>query len=364
MINNYLLSTAIFFIFILGMSCTKDRPADSVPMLDTAVVNATNRVLIVNEGQFMQNNSSLSIYDPHSQKVVNNVFSEVNNVPLGDVANSAVQFGNSIYIVINNSGKIYVADSKTLVHKTTIIGLDSPREILFVSKTKAYVSDLTAKGLHILDLQTNTVSGFINTDNGNRQFHQHCAETMLMLGNRVYACSWSYGDVLLVIDPVADKLIDSIKVPKQPNSIVADRDGKLWAVSDGGYEGSPFGYEPPALTRIDPVTLQIEAVFRMAHGTSASQLCISRNGDSLFFLNSGVVKMSIYDDAIPRAPIIPASKRWYSLAASPESDELYCADAIDYAQNGVVYRYSTGGAVIDSFYAGVNPGFYCFGTAK
>lgn len=358
----YLQSAQLVILGLMfGLSCTKSKPENDNNILDTAVLSASNRIVIVNEGQFMQNNSSLSVYDPLSHKVVNNAFSAVNNVPLGDVANSASIFDRSIYIVINNSGKIYVADSKTLVHQTTITGLDSPREILFVSPTKAYVSDLSARGLHIIDLQTNTVSGFISTDNGNKQFQQHCVETMLLSGKWVYACSWSYGDAVLVIDPLSDKLVDSIILPKQPNSIVADRDGKLWVLSDGGYEGSPFGYDAPALTRIDPVTRQVESVFRMAHGTGASQLGINRSGDTLFFLNNGVVKMSVYDREIPQRQLITNTKRWYSLAVSPDADELYCADAIDYAQYGVVYRYSTGGAVIDSFYAGVNPGFYCFG---
>ena len=358
---------AIVFIItglLLSFSCTKNKPADEHNTLDTTIIGASNRILIVNEGQFMQNNASLSVYDPITQKVVNNAFSAVNNVPLGDVANSAAIFGGKLYIIINNSGKIYVTDSKTLVHKATISGLDSPREILFVSASKAYVSDLSARGMHIVDLQTNTVTGFIRTDNGNKQFKQHCVETMLMAGSWVYACSWSYGDAVLVIDPATDQLVDSIKVPKQPNSMVTDRDGKLWVASDGGYAGSPFGYEAPALTRIDPATRQVEAVYRMAQGTAASQLSINRGGDSLFFLNNGVVKMSVYADELPQTRLIANNKRWYSLAVSPDADELYCADAIDYAQNGVVYRYSTGGAVIDSFYAGVNPGAYFFSNAQ
>ncbi len=308
----------------------------------------------------MQNNASLTVYDPATRQVMNHAFGNINQVPLGDVANSAAVNGNSIYIVINNSGKLYIADRNSLVHKATITGLDSPREILFVSQIKAYVSDLAAKGIHIIDLETNSLTGFVSTDNGNTQFAQHCVESMMLANGLVYASSWSYGDAILVIDPATDQLIDSIKVPKQPNSLVLDRDGMLWTTSDGGYEGSPFGYEAPALTKINLDTRTVEAVFRMNTGTSVIQLTINRTADSLFFMNNGIVKMSISDKSIPVERLITNEKLWYSLAVSPFADELYCADAIDYAQNGVVYRYSTGGALIDSFYAGVNPGFFCF----
>lgn len=358
--NNILFLSVFALIILTSTSCTKDNNKNNSEPTDTTALRSVNKVFVVNEGQFMQNNSSLSIYDPSTGTVMNNGFATVNQVPLGDVANSASILGDLIYIVVNNSGKIYIADKHSLVHKATITGLDSPREILFISDTKAYVSDLYAKGIHIIDLTTNTVSGFINLDNGNKQFVQHCAESMLAADGLIYASSWSYGDAVLVIDPSSDQLIDSIKVPKQPNSIVLDKDGKLWATSDVGYEGNPFGYEAPALTRINLQTRTVEAVYRLSIKASATQLSINKTKDSLFFLSAGIVKMSIYDKAVPTERIIDGNKLWYSITVSPFADEFYCADAIDYAQNGVVYRYTTGGTVIDSFYAGVNPGAYCF----
>ena len=40
--------------------------------------------------------------------------------------------------------------------------------------------------------------------------------------------------------------------------------------------------------------------------------------------------------------------------------DSYVADAIDYQQQGIVYRYSSEGELIDEFYVGIIPGAFCW----
>ena len=64
-------------------------------------------VFIVNEGNFLYDNASLSFYDYTSGEVQNNIFFKANQIPVGDVAQAITFSGTTGYIVINNSAKIY-----------------------------------------------------------------------------------------------------------------------------------------------------------------------------------------------------------------------------------------------------------------
>ncbi len=70
--------------------------------------------------------------------------------------------------------------------------------------------------------------------------------------------------------------------------------------------------------------------------------------------------MSIYDQELPDNPTINEETRnYYALGVDPTRNEIYISDALDYNQNGIVFRYSASGDFISSFEAGIIPG--CFG---
>ena len=68
---------------------------------------------VINEGNFTVGNASLSFYNYDSAKMTNNLFYKVNGVPLGDVATSMSFHRNLAFIVVNNSGLIYIIDRNT-----------------------------------------------------------------------------------------------------------------------------------------------------------------------------------------------------------------------------------------------------------
>ena len=275
-------------------------------------------LFILNEGNFQYGNATLSYYDPAARKVENEVFYRANAMRLGDV-------------------------------KGRITNLTSPRYIHFVSDTKAYVTQIWDNRIFIVDPSRYEVTGYIvcpdmNTESGS-------TEQMAQYGKYVYVNCWSYQNRILKIDTETDEVVGELTVGIQPNSLVKDRNGKLWTITDGGYEDSPYGHERPALYRIDAETFAVERKFEFPIDGSPSEIKINGAGDTLYWIDDDIWRMSVDDDRLPVRPFIESEgTKYYGLTV----------DAIDYRQQGAIIRYSADGEEIDRFRAGITPGAFCW----
>ena len=316
---------------------------------------AEQGLFIVNEGNFTYGNASLSFYDPAANSVENDVFGRANGIKLGDVAQSMTLHDGRGWIVVNNSGIIFAIDIDTYQVTAAIYGFTSPRHIHFLSDAKAYVTDLYSPRIAVVDPQTCTISGYIDTG-GHRS-----TEQMVQWGRYVFTNCWSYDNTVLVIDSVEDRVVGEIEVGIQPTSLAMDCNGKLWVITDGGYEGSPYGCEAPALYRIDAATQTVEHEFRFSEGEHPWSLCIDGDGAVLYFINDAVWRMNVTDLSLPASPFIESRGTiYYGLAVDPRTSEVYLADAIDYQQPGIIYRYTPDGLATDNFHAGIIPSAFCF----
>ena len=114
-------------------------------------------ILVLNEGNFGQANASVTSYNPESGEVSQNRYENVNGSPIGDVLYSATEIGDRLYLVVNNSSKIEVVDKETFTKIATIriANEASPRELVKVSETKAYVTNLFGNSVSVINLETN-----------------------------------------------------------------------------------------------------------------------------------------------------------------------------------------------------------------
>jgi YVTN family beta-propeller protein len=354
----------LWLSFLLLLPCCMN---DSDPWGpgDPGNPGASRGVFIVNEGNFTFENASLTYYYIESGEVVRDAFLNTNGLPLGDVAVSMTIRDSLGYVVVNNSGKIYILHTGTFALKGKITGFTSPRHIHFISDSKAYVTDLYARSLAVVNPVTMDISGTIDVRNSQDEFGQHSTEQMIQYGQFVYISCWSYDNKVLVIDSETDKVVDSIEVIKQPNSMVLDFHNCLWVLSDGGWIGSPYGYETPGLVRMEPGSREVEEILRFSDGDRPMALTANGMGDTLYFINRHVYRMPADPDGEP-VIFIPSPYEdtywggFYGLGVDPVTSEVYVTDAIDYAQPGVVYRYSPDGQPRDTIEAGIVPGAICF----
>lgn len=352
----YFLNLLFLFFITIFISCKKEPPETKEYLVEEGV-------FICNEGNFMSGNSSLSFFNSKTNKIFNQVFFNANNFPLGDVCQSMSIYGDYGFIVVNNSGKIIVINTHTFKYKATIAGLISPRYVEIISSSKAYITDYNSGVISIFDPMTFQKTGTINVGSS--------TEAICKLGNDVFISSWSYNNKVFKINSISNQVVDSLEVVIQPNSMVIDKNNKLWVLSDGGFEGSPYGWEKPAITRINPLSFEMEQVYEFPNkNSSPTKLSINGTKDTLYYLNggwgetlsqSGVCQMAITDNNLPSNILIPQGARlFYGLAIDPLKNIVYVSDAVDYIQKGWIYRFKTNGSIIDSCKVDIGPSSFCF----
>ena len=315
-------------------------------------------LFITNEGNFMYGNASLSYYDPEKKQVENEIFFRANGFKLGDVAQSMVIRDGIGWIVVNNSGVIYAIDIDTFKEVGRIEGFTSPRYIHFLSDEKAYVTQIWDPRIYIVNPRTYEITGYIQTD---MDFETGSTEQMVQYDKYVFTNCWSYQNRILVIDTETDTVCDEITVGIQPTSLVMDKYNKIWTVTDGGYEGSPYGHEAPSLYCIDAATRKVEKQFKFKFGDWPSEVQLNGTRDTLYFINKAIWRLPVTATNFPVKPFVPYQNTlYYGLTVNPFNSEVYVADAIDYVQDGVILRYSPEGELLDEFYVGIIPGAFCW----
>ena len=316
-------------------------------------------LFICNEGNFQYGNATLSYYNPATKKIQNEVFYRANAMKLGDVAQSMIIRNGIGWVVVNNSHVVFAIDINTFKEVGRITNLTSPRYIHFISDEKAYITQIWDNRIFVVNPKRYEIIGYIEVPN--MTMESGSTEQMVQQGDYLYVNCWSYNNRILKIDTETDEIVAELEVGIQPNSLVMDCNNKLWTLTDGGYKGSMYGEESPAIYRIDPETMTIEHKFEFPYGSDASEIILNGAKDRLYWINKDIWAMDVLDEELPTHPFIDSQGTiYYGLTICPNTGDVYVADAIDYVQQGKVYRYSKDRELIDEFYVGVIPGAFCW----
>lgn len=326
-------------VIALGFfGCVKDKPEPNVSPI--AITAGDKSCVITCEGNYGSANASLSHWNENTGTVVEDVYKAANGHSCGDVLQSISKKGNNYYLVVNNSGKVLVCDA-TFKEQKEITGLQSPRYFLGVSPAKAYVTDLYANAISVVDLNSNAISAKIACSGW--------TENMVMIYNTVFVTNVT-SNYLYVINAAEDRIIDSVHVGKNAAGIVIDKEAAIWVLLRG--EASS---DHSKLLRIDALTRKIVKTCDIVG--SAFDLQIDAAAENLYFINAGIQKLNIAEQS--PVTVVSGSGVYYGLGINPANGNLYLADAKDYTQQSLITVYKADGTAITSFRAGINAnGFY------
>lgn len=346
---NYKNSYAYILALLLITSCVK--PKEKQDDLST-FLKLESGVLVLNEGLFQQNNSTLYWIDSATNEVTENVFLLKNDRLLGDTGNDMQRYGGKIYIVVNASSTVEILDATTLKSlkqiKMEYNGVaQQPRRIAFHANN-AYVTSFDGY-VNIID----TTSLQITT----RLAAGENPEGVAVSNNYLYVANSgglnfpNYDSTVYAYDLTTNELVKSYHVGANPGGVQAGNDGKIYVVKRGNYDDNPS-----ELIQIDPTT---EEVVNLEIPASS----IRFKNDLLYisYMNSDTQTSNVasYDpnsQTIVNASLYNPATVTTFYGIYPKADGSFLIlDAMGYTNTGFVRFYNTEGQLTKSINVGLNP---------
>ncbi len=311
-------------------------------------------LFVLNEGVYGQNNAEITYYSFVDGSVGENMYSRINpGRVLGDVANSVAEGGRELFLVVNNSNKIEIVDRSTLYSTGTVYLGASPRQMVWVSPDKGYVSNMDST-ISVIDIFLRSVGRTITVG--------PYPEGMIVAGDKLYVAvsGFGSGQVVRVIDTATDAIVGSIGVPDGPIYFARRSDGMILLACSGYMDYlNPANDTDGAMVLIDPATDTV--VDEMRIPGHPGKFVVGPN-DVVYMIGPGtftggpVWELDASTLTVISEDFIPGT--WYGIGLDPVTGHVFAADAKGFATNGVVSIYDRSGLKLGEFVAGMGPSWF------
>lgn len=357
----------VFTIICLSMSaCRNDVMV--VPMED---INTGGKVVkseivgmyLLNEGNMGSNKSTLDYLDLSGNEptvhYLRNIYSERNPntvMMLGDVGNDIQIYGSRLWLVINCSNKVEVAQSSNAV-RIGKVDIPNCRYVTFNDRY-AYVSSYVGA---VYSTSTSPLGSVYKVDTLSLAKVDSCSvgyqpEEMAIIGDKLYVANsggyqgmtgQGYESTLSVID--LDRMQETEKIVVAPNlhRVRKDKYDQLWVTSRGNYmesESKIYWLGKGADGKMQVVGHLDQPV---------SDLCIV--GDSLYFYGSqynevtmkntityGIINVrthKIVSTSLSDSQEIQKIRMPYGIIVNPIHRDFYLMDAKNYVSSGELLHF-------------------------
>jgi YVTN family beta-propeller protein len=355
--NHFFVGALLMIGLVIFVQCSDDPD----PVVESFF---NNGVFIVNEGNFMDSDGSLSFYDFDSSKVRNNIFEAINDRPLAAVTQS-LKFYNDRGYIIDSNGRVEIVEKKDLTSVGSITnGLSLPR--FFVGhSTFGYVTDWGPyddnwgnpdSRILVIDLALDQITRELETPSR--------PEGIVAVNDKIYVAN-SGTDLVTIYDPATNSLTDSIKVNNGPTHFAIDKNQDLWVISTGAY------ITGGALQKINPTTSEVIHTVDISNTLSNGKLSINGTGELLFFMGEqwapdySYTENKVYKTSISQPESyseIISERNLFGLGVDPVNNQVYVTDAVAFQGNGKVYVYDFSGNKQEEYSVGRGPNGFVFMT--
>lgn len=338
-----------FCIGLILISCKKDKIEETPDPVDFF----KNGVLVVNEGLFQQNNSTLSWVDFSTDAVNGQIFEQKTNRQLGDTGNDIGRYGGKIYLVVNVSSTIEVMDAKSgnSIKQINMIG-NVPKQPRFIefANGKAFVSCFDGY-VDVIDTVSLEVVQRIPV--GANPDGIHLANNRLYVANSGGLSYPNVDSTLSVIDLSSLTEITKIVVGKNPVRVTSDANGDLYVITQTG-----LNTLNSQLVKVNHQTLTVDTVFNW-HVNRIDRI---GNNFMLYIYNNNTQTASIQlfnpqTESIINPNFIDANlfTTFYTAQYDAHRNQIYCFDAMSYVNAGYIRIFSSTGTHLKNIKVGLNP---------
>ena len=347
-------------------SCRNDVMVVPMEDINTGGKTVKSEIIgmyLLNEGNMGSNKSSLDYLDLSGKDAtvhyLRNIYSERNPetvMMLGDVGNDIQIYGSRLWLVINCSNKVEVAQANDAV-RIEKVDIPNCRYVTFKDRY-AYVSSYVGS---VYSGSTSPLGSVYKVDTLSLQKVDSCSvgyqpEEMAIIGKKLYVANsggyqgmtgQGYESTVSVID--LDKMQETERITVAPNlhRIRKDKYDQLWVTSRGNYmdsESKIYWLNKGADGKMQVIGHLDQPV---------SDLCIV--GDSLYFYGSqwseitmtntvtyGIINVrthQIVSSSLSDAPEINKIRMPYGIIVNPIHRDFYLMDAKNYVASGELLHF-------------------------
>jgi YVTN family beta-propeller protein len=340
----------IFIVLAIFSSCKKKKVEDTV--VNTS--SLSNGMIVLCQGLFQQNNSTISWVDFNAGSSDDQFFTAKTGRLLGDTGNDMKIYGGKIYVVVNVSSTIEVLDKSTgnsIKQISMMNGLiaKQPRSIVFHG-SNAFVTCFDGY-VDVLDTSSLTITQRIKV--GSNPEGLSVSNNKLYVANSGGLSSPNVDSTVSVINLATLQEIQKITVGKNPGTVKTDSQGDVYVIARGNYSTVPS-----RMVRINSQTDLVENTFSF----DASGIEIMGDDFLINFYNysTSTNTVSVFNtltETITNSSLIDNSNftTFYGLQYRPSTNEIYCFDAMGYSNTGYVRVFSASGVYETSYHVGLNP---------